>query len=210
MFNLPDLHQMTLMLPAIILGLTLHEYAHGLSAYRLGDSTAHDMGRLTVNPIAHIDPVGLLLLFFAGFGWAKPVPVNPVNFQGDMRRGMMLVSLAGPGTNLLLAVISAIVLGITASWQVAYLQSILYYMVQINVVLAVFNLLPIPPLDGSKVLAGLLPGRQEWLYRMEAYGTIILILLVFTGAIRILFKIFVSPLVAVLIDLARGISRFVS
>jgi Zn-dependent protease len=123
---------------------------------------------------------------------------------------MMLVSLAGPGTNLLLAVISAIVLGITASWQVAYLQSILYYMVQINVVLAVFNLLPIPPLDGSKVLAGLLPGRQEWLYRMEAYGTIILILLVFTGAIRILFKIFVSPLVAVLIDLARGIARFVS
>lgn len=210
MFNLPNPQDMALMLPGIILGLTFHEYAHGMVAYRLGDRTAYDMGRLTVNPLAHIDPVGFILLFLAGFGWAKPVPVNPVNFRGDMRRGMLLVSLAGPGTNLLLALASAVVLGFSVLWRVPYLDAIIYYMVQINVVLALFNLLPIPPLDGSKVLAGLLPGSQDWLYKMEAYGTIILILLIFTGAIRYFFKLFVSPLVAVLIALAKGIARFVS
>lgn len=209
MFNLPSLHSMALMLPAIILGLTFHEFAHGWTADRLGDRTARDLGRLTVNPVAHVDPVGLVLLFLAGFGWAKPVPVNPYNFRGDIRRGMLLVSLAGPATNMLLALASAVVLGAFAGLRLPYFREIMLYMIQINVVLAVFNLIPIPPLDGSKILAGLLPGRQNWLYQLETYGAIILIILVFTGAIGTIFKIFVYPLVKLLISLATVISRLV-
>lgn len=209
MFNLPSLQSMALMLPAIILGLTFHEFAHGWVADRLGDRTARDLGRLTINPVAHVDPVGLILLFLAGFGWAKPVPVNPNNFKGDMRRGMLLVSLAGPATNILLAVASAVILGIFAGLRLPYFREIMLYMIQINVVLGIFNLIPIPPLDGSKILAGILPGRQNWLYQLETYGAIILIVLVFTGAIGIIFKIFVHPIVAVLISLARSVSRLV-
>ncbi|HHW44713.1 MAG TPA: site-2 protease family protein, partial [Desulfotomaculum sp.] len=96
MLNLPTLYEVGIMLPGIILGLTLHELAHGWTADRLGDHTARYQGRLTLNPLAHVDIIGLILLFVAGFGWAKPVPVNPYNFRGDVRRGMMLVSLAGP------------------------------------------------------------------------------------------------------------------
>lgn len=206
MFNFPYLNEIALMLPAIVLGLTFHEYAHALVADRLGDHTARYMGRLTVNPLPHIDPIGLILLFFAGFGWAKPVPINPLRFQGDMKRGVLLVSLAGPGANMLLAVASAFALGFFSDLRLPYLNDILKYMIHINVILAVFNLLPVPPLDGSKILAGLLPGRQEWLYQMEQYGTIILILLIFTGAIRYIFTIFISPLEKALFALARTIS----
>lgn len=202
MFDLPSLRSIALMLPAIVLGLTFHEYAHGLAAYKLGDNTARSQGRLTINPAAHVDPVGLILLFLAGFGWAKPVPINPLNFKGDMRRGVLLVSLAGPATNLLLAIAAAIIWGALAGLKLPYFNDIMMYMIQINVVLAIFNLIPVPPLDGSKILAGILPGRQEWLYKMEAYGMIILILLIFTGAIGFIFNIFVRPIVSVLYSLA--------
>jgi len=201
-FDLPSLRSIALMLPAIVLGLTFHEYAHGLAAYKLGDNTARSQGRLTINPAAHVDPVGLILLFLAGFGWAKPVPINPLNFKGDMRRGVLLVSLAGPATNLLLAIAAAIIWGALAGLKLPYFNDIMMYMIQINVVLAIFNLIPVPPLDGSKILAGILPGRQEWLYKMEAYGMIILILLIFTGAIGFIFNIFVRPIVSVLYSLA--------
>lgn len=202
MFDLPSLRSIALMLPAIVLGLTFHEYAHGLAAYKLGDNTARSQGRLTINPAAHVDPVGLILLFLAGFGWAKPVPINPLNFKGDMRRGVLLVSLAGPATNLLLAIAAAIIWGALAGLKLPYFNDIMMYMIQINVVLAIFNLIPVPPLDGSKILAGILPGRQEWLYKMEAYGMIILIVLIFTGAIGFIFNIFVRPIVSVLYSLA--------
>jgi len=201
-FDLPSLRSIALMLPAIVLGLTFHEYAHGLAAYKLGDNTARAQGRLTINPAAHVDPVGLILLFLAGFGWAKPVPINPLNFKGDMRRGVLLVSLAGPATNLLLAIAAAIIWGALAGLKLPYFNDIMMYMIQINVVLAIFNLIPVPPLDGSKILAGILPGRQEWLYKMEAYGMIILILLIFTGAIGFIFNIFVKPIISVLYSLA--------
>jgi len=201
-FDLPSLRSIALMLPAIVLGLTFHEYAHGLAAYKLGDNTARSQGRLTINPAAHVDPVGLILLFLAGFGWAKPVPINPLNFKGDMRRGVLLVSLAGPATNLLLAIAAAIIWGALAGLKLPYFNDIMMYMIQINVVLAIFNLIPVPPLDGSKILAGILPGRQEWLYKMEAYGMIILIVLIFTGAIGFIFNIFVRPIVSVLYSLA--------
>lgn len=209
MFNLPSLNDIALMLPAIVLGLTFHEYAHGWTADRLGDRTARYQGRLTLNPAAHIDPIGLLLLFFAGFGWAKPVPVNPNNLKVDQRQGMLLVALAGPVTNMLLAVISAVVFGALVGLNLPYFREIMQYMIQINVVLAVFNLIPIPPLDGSKILAGILPGRQEWLYQLEQYGSIILILLVFTGLIGIVFRILVNPIYSMLGALARAVSRLV-
>jgi len=206
-FNLPSLHSIALMIPAIVLGLTFHEFAHGWVAYQLGDRTARDAGRLTLNPVAHVDPIGLILLFVAGFGWAKPVPVNPYNLSGDMSRGMLLISLAGPATNMVLAVLSALFFGIFAGHGLPYFNEIMLYMIQINVVLAIFNLIPIPPLDGSKILAGLLPGRQEWLHQLEAYGAIILIVLVFTGAIGFIFNIFVKPLVVMLFMLAKSISH---
>jgi Zn-dependent protease len=209
MVNLPSLHSMALMIPAIVLGLTFHEFAHGWMANRLGDRTARSMGRLTLNPVAHVDPVGLILLFLAGFGWAKPVPVNPYNLRGDMRRSMLLVSLAGPATNIILAVVAAVVLGAFYGLRLPYFESIMIYMIQINVVLAIFNLIPIPPLDGSKILAGILPGEQKWLHQLEAYGAIILIVLVFTGAIGFLFRIFVSPIVMLLISVANLIYRLV-
>jgi Zn-dependent protease len=198
------------MLPAIVLGLTFHEYAHGLAAYKLGDNTARALGRLTINPAAHVDPVGLILLFLAGFGWAKPVPINPLNFRGDMRRGVLLVSLAGPATNLLLALVSAIIWGALAGLKMPYFNDIMKYMVQINVVLAVFNLIPVPPLDGSKILAGILPGRQEWLYKLETYGMIVLIVLIFSGAIGFIFNIFVKPIIIALYSLAGFIAGLVT
>ncbi|MFX4260926.1 site-2 protease family protein [Pelotomaculum propionicicum] len=202
MFDLPSLHDIALMLPAIVLGLTFHEYAHGLVAHWLGDDTARLHGRLTINPAAHVDPVGLILLFLAGFGWAKPVPVNPLRFKGDMRRGMLLVSLAGPAMNLLMAVAAVVVYRALAGLQLPYFTLIMAYIIQINVVLAIFNLIPIPPLDGSKILAGLLPGRQEWLYHLESYGMIVLILLVVSGAIGFIFKIIITPVIIALLSLA--------
>jgi Zn-dependent protease len=197
-----NLHEMLLLLPAIILGLTFHEYMHGRVADSLGDHTARNLGRLTLNPIPHIDPVGFIMLILFKFGWAKPVPVNPLNFRGDMKRGILLVSLAGPATNLLLAIAAAVIYRVLSGVQLPYFTEIIFYIIYINVVLAVFNLIPVPPLDGSKILAGLLPGRQEWLHQLEAYGMIVLILLIFSGAIGFIFNIFVRPLVNVLLSLA--------
>jgi len=206
LFHLPGPSEMLLMVPAIVLGLTIHEFAHGWTAYRLGDPTARYQGRLTLNPAAHIDVIGLIMLFIAGFGWAKPVPVNPVNLRGNMRRSMMLVSLAGPAANLVLAVAGAIALGL-GLWHISLGREIVVEIIRINVVLAVFNLLPVPPLDGSKILAGLLPGRQEWLYTLENYGVIILLVLLFTGIIGRVLGFIISPLYRLLIEIATGISR---
>lgn len=207
MFNLPDPRELALLIPAIILGLTFHEFAHGWVADKLGDHTARDHGRLTLNPIPHLDPLGFIMLFLVKFGWAKPVPVNPYNFRGDIRRGMLLVSLAGPATNMILAVTSAVILGLFVNFKIPFFVEIMRNMILINVVLAIFNLIPIPPLDGSKILAGLLPGRQEWLHQLEGYGAILLIVLVFTGAIGYIFKIFVYPIVTMLFSLAVLIAR---
>lgn len=178
-------------LPAIILALTFHEFAHALAAYRFGDPTAKDAGRLTLNPLRHLDPIGTLMLIIAGFGWAKPVPINPYYFQGRRNRKIIAVSVAGPLMNLLEAILGAAVLallvhlayrqgGMTLSGVGNYAVNFLIYFVQINVVLAVFNLIPIPPLDGSKILAGLLPpDKMNLLFALERNGFLILLLLMF-------------------------------
>ena len=180
------------MAPPLLLALTLHEYAHGYVAYRLGDPTAKNAGRLTFNPISHLDPIGTIAFFFIKFGWAKPVPVNPVYFR-DPRRDMLWVALAGPVTNLLLAVASAILikLFILIASYIPIPQVILvplYLMlvasVWINLVLCIFNFLPIPPLDGGRILTGLLPEDMARTFAsFERYGFIVILILAFTGVL---------------------------
>ncbi len=208
MFDLPSLSELLTLLPAILIGLTFHEFAHGWVAYRLGDNTARNQGRLTLNPLAHIDPVGFLMMIFFHFGWAKPVPVNPYNLRADPARGMLLVSLAGPAANFVLALVSSLLLGIGVFQFVPYanyVYYILYLTMQINVILAIFNLIPVPPLDGSKILAGLLPGQSQFIYGMETYGTIILMILLFTGVLgKILW-----PLVSFVVNIFLMISKLI-
>jgi Zn-dependent protease len=178
----------------VLLAITLHEVAHGRMALQLGDSTAKSLGRLSLNPLRHVDPIGTLVvpivLFFVGgfvFGWAKPVPVDFRRLRKP-KRDMALVALAGPGANLIMAVAWAVVMGISydVAESVPWAGVPLFYMgiagININVVLCVLNLLPVPPLDGSRVLSGLLPdafGAQ--MARLEPFGLVILLLLLATG-----------------------------
>jgi len=149
-----------LLLPVILLALTVHEFAHGYVAYLRGDSTAKDMGRLTLNPIPHIDILGLVFLIFFSFGWAKPVPINPSNFKTP-RKDEIMVALAGVTANLICALAFGMLLRFVNfnafGQQAGIIQTFVYWAVFINCGLAVFNLIPIPPLDGSHVLRELLP-----------------------------------------------------
>jgi Zn-dependent protease len=177
--------QLILWLPAVLIALTFHEYAHGRVADWLGDPTPRYQGRLTLNPLVHLDPLGFILLLLVHFGWAKPVQVNPLNFRGDRYRGMVLVALAGAGMNLLVAFTAMLIatLAIPAGSS-GYLPEIMDGIIIINIYLAVFNLIPIPPLDGSQDLAGLLR-NSEVVYTLQRYGYIILIVLIFTGIVGI-------------------------
>ncbi len=168
-------------IPALLIALTFHELAHGWVAYRLGDPTAKNHGRLTLNPLAHLDPLGTLAMLLVGFGWARPVPVNPFYLKGDRYRGMFLVGLAGPLTNFLLAFAFLYILAAFPSLlAVRHLPQILYTTFVINIYLGVFNLLPIPPLDGSRVLFYFLTPRARYAYsRWEQYGPLVLMLLIF-------------------------------
>jgi Zn-dependent protease len=185
--------ELIILAPPLLFALTFHEFAHGFIAYRLGDPTARDAGRLTLNPLKHLDPLGTIAFFFIKFGWAKPVPVNPRYFQNP-KKDMLWVALAGPVTNLALAVISAILT--KAIWTLASilpyssaaeailvpLNSMLIASVWINLVLCIFNFLPIPPLDGSRILMGLLPNNLALSYmRIERFGFIIILVLAFSG-----------------------------
>ena len=185
--------QVIILAPPILLALTVHEFAHGYVAYRFGDPTAKDQGRLTLNPLKHLDPLGTLAFFIIKIGWAKPVPVNPAYFRNP-HKDMLWVALAGPAVNLVLAIISA--LSVKLVWLIASnipyspmaeaillpLNQVLQASVWINLVLCIFNFIPIPPLDGSKILAGLLPPDLAVRYaKVERYGFIIILVLAFSG-----------------------------
>lgn len=202
-FNLRDI---MVALPAILIALTFHEYAHGKAADWLGDDTPYYQGRLTLNPLPHIDWIGFLMLMIAGFGWAKPVQVNPYKLRGGVKRGMLLVSIAGPGMNLLLAFLAMVAIKLLYPYQesewVGYTLILLSPLVWINLVLAVFNLIPVPPLDGAKILAGLLPDRgAAFIYALEQYGMLILLLLLVTGVVSAIL----GPLIALLYSLLQAI-----
>ena len=178
------------MIPAILIALTFHELSHGFVAYRLGDITAKSMGRLSLNPLKHLDPVGTLCLLFVGFGWAKPVPVNPYALKKSPHAGMAWVAAAGPLSNLCMALIGGALLLVylqvvgygwlfSSGYSVALFMGLFFiYFIQINIVLMVFNLIPLPPLDGSRIVSVFLPARARYRYNtIERYGTIILLAL---------------------------------
>ena len=174
----------------LLYSVILHELAHGWVAYMMGDSTAKWQGRLSLNPLKHLDPVGTLMLFLFGFGWAKPVPVNFSNLH-DTRKGLILVSSAGIITNMLLAFIAFFLYRFLSPEPGGVLSTLLYYLAQINIILASFNMIPIPPLDGSKILMGFLPARLQYtLSRLEPYGFFIIIGLLYFGALNPLIDFF--------------------
>ncbi|MCD6098581.1 site-2 protease family protein [bacterium] len=171
--------------PPILLAITFHEFSHGYAAYLLGDPTAAYAGRLSLNPLRHLDPLGTIMLLFAHIGWAKPVPIDPRNFKNP-KRGILLTSVAGPASNMLLAFLFGLLYrlwvnlfppGIYIDGSTLHiLAAMLLVTVRINLILAVFNLIPIPPLDGSKILFGLLPREYDRMfYQLEMMGPFLLI-----------------------------------
>lgn len=183
---LGSLSTMLFRIPALLLALTVHEYAHGMMSYSLGDPTPKVEGRLTMNPMAHLDVFGTLMLVLVGFGWAKPVDINP-RYYRNPKRDIMKVAFAGPGANLILCFIAALLMvlmgkmGMLSSTVLKFLQSLMLY----NVYFAFFNLIPIPPLDGSKVLMELLPGEMAYKYQVYVapYSMYILMALCLTGLV---------------------------
>ena len=185
MFDL-DLSTIVARVVVLLIAFTIHELAHALTADYLGDPTPRNMGRITLNPLKHLDPFGTLLLIIAGFGWAKPVMVNPMNMRGNPRTSMAIVAAAGPISNVLMALLAAVFfrLGLAQFTLVApngfSLGYLLSEFIWINLILAFFNLIPVPPLDGSKILYALLPGELVYRLRpLEQFGFIILMLVVF-------------------------------
>jgi Zn-dependent protease len=194
-----DLTQILIGFSVLLLSLTIHEAAHAWSADRLGDSTARSLGRVSLNPIVHVDLIGTIVFPLIAMvtnlpliGWAKPVPVNTHNLGGHWKRKFMAIAAAGPASNIVLAVIAALgirIMGFESAAEPVF--RFLVLMVFVNVLLAVFNMLPIPPLDGGNVLSGLLHGRASDLFdRLRPFGFVILYVLLFTGV----FQQFVYPI----------------
>jgi len=205
--------KLSIMLVPALLAITCHEVSHGYVAYRFGDNTARSLGRLTLNPLKHLDIIGTLMVFLVGIGWAKPVPVDFRNLRNP-KRDMIWVAAAGPITNFLLAALSALALRSIMFLEQQYasvlaissflepITLMLGFSVYINLLLCLFNLIPVPPLDGGRVLVGILPDRQAAAYsRIEPYGMILIIVLVFFTNI---FSYVLAPMLDVGIRLLTG------
>lgn len=172
---LPTILELALLAPALVIAITFHEYAHGQAAYWLGDPTAKEAGRLSLNPLRHLDPLGTIMLFIARIGWGKPVPINPANFRHP-RRDMMYSSLAGPLSNFLLAAVIGVILPVVAP-DTGLIRLELLAIGELSLILGIFNMLPVPPLDGSRILLAILPKKALPLYfQFERYGILILVL----------------------------------
>ena len=198
-----------LLLPGIIIGLSLHEFGHAVVAYKLGDNTPKFQGRVTINPMAHIDWMGLAALFFCGFGWGQPVQINPYNFK-HRRRDELFVSLAGVVMNLLVAVLFIIIAKVFVTATGGALNStlaegfwwIIYYAIQINFVLMIFNLIPCPPLDGFNIIAQIAGfGNTETYWRIYNYGSWFLIIIIVFGVAGMIL----TPCVSFLMNIVWGI-----
>lgn len=203
----------------VLFSLSLHEMSHGYVAYKMGDHTARNLGRLTLNPSVHLDPIGTICMLFFGFGWAKPVPINTRNFKNP-RKGILLTAIAGPVSNLLLSFISLLVFALIVSFvptptfieaDTAFGEKLLYFFVELlryfhilNLYLAVFNLLPIPPLDGSKVLFMFLPAKiYFFVSRYEHIISIVLLALLYLGVLS-------TPISIICIYISQGMSWLIS
>lgn len=207
-----DAYTIVVSLPAIVLGLTVHEYAHALAADRLGDPTARLNGRLTLEPWAHLDPIGLLMIVFYRFGWAKPVPVEPRHMRNPSR-GLAISAMAGPLANLLLAFVFGILwatgaASLAGAGAAQHLARIISNGVLINTGLFVFNLLPIPPLDGSRILAWVAPVERwpAW-HWLAAYGPLVLLLLLVSGAGSYLIGGPATAVINVIVSVSTAIAR---
>ena len=201
-------------IPALIC-ITFHELSHGFVAYRLGDPTAKSMGRLTLNPIKHIDIFGFLMMVTVGFGWAKPVPVDMRKFKNP-KRGMAITALAGPVSNLILTAVIMVIYGIVAvplggsapGSAGATVLTMINRTAYLSIALAVFNMIPIPPLDGSKVLFSLMPdGAYMKLMQYERYGFIILIVLMYTNAFDSTIGRLTQNIYLYMLDIAQAVYR---
>jgi Zn-dependent protease len=184
----------------LLYSIIVHELAHGWVAYLMGDPTARNQGRLTLNPLKHLDPIGTVMLFFFGFGWAKPVPID-LGYVRNQRLGLILVSSAGIVANMLFAFAAFLLMRLLAPSPDGSTATLLYFLAQINIMLASFNLIPIPPLDGSKILMGFMSERlQDVFARLEPFGFFIIIGLLYLGALDPVIRFF-RRLILVLIAL---------
>ena len=203
-----DFASMIYRIPALLFAISIHEYAHAQCADSMGDPTARYMGRLTFNPLAHLDPIGAILLVVAGFGWAKGVPINVNNFR-NRREGILKVSFAGPAANLFLCFLAALMMAVLGRMGMLSdgLYRFLFWMQLYNVWFAFFNLIPVPPLDGSRILSELLPAKQSWQFNeiVDRYGFYILIALVFTG----ITSMIINPLAKGYLRLIQGLLSIV-
>ena len=203
-----DFASMIYRIPALLFAISIHEYAHAQCADSMGDPTARYMGRLTFNPMAHLDPIGAILLVVAGFGWAKGVPINVNNFR-NRREGILKVSFAGPAANLFLCFLAALIMALLGRIGMLSdgLYKFLFWMQLYNVWFAFFNLIPVPPLDGSRILSELLPAKQSWQFNeiVDRYGFYILIALVFTG----ITSMIINPLANGYLRLIQGLLSIV-
>ena len=200
-----------ILLPILIFSLCFHEFSHGYIAYKLGDHTAARNGRLTLNPLAHLDPIGSLMILFVGFGWAKPVPVNPVNFSNP-HLDMMKVAFAGPASNLLLAFTGGLIMrlvNIFGLLQSEMFIQTLYYFIFINISLAVFNMIPVAPLDGSQIFGNMISkNNPELAWKLQMYGPKILMGIILIGMVTpfSVLGFLMMPFVKMFMYLFTGIS----